>query len=77
VFLFRRELIQPVAHRVELEARDLLVQVLRNNINLRLEVLVIRAQILGGKRLVGEAQSITEADVFGGGKIDEAASARR
>src|SRR6266851_1279952 len=74
VFLLRRELVQSVAHRIELEARDFLVQVFGYDIHLRLEVFVIGAQIFGGKRLVGEAHVHYGSGMsFGGGKIDEAA----
>src|SRR6266481_7373562 len=55
MFLLGGELVEPVAHGFELEARDFLVQVLGNDIHLRLEVFVVGAQIFGGKRLVGEA----------------------
>src|SRR5260370_14712951 len=73
VFLLRRELVQAVAHGVELEARDFLVQVLRNDINLRLEVLVIGTQVFCGKRLVGEAHIHNGSGVaFGSRKIDDA-----
>src|SRR5437879_10625591 len=54
-FLLGGELVEPMAHRIEFEARDFLVQVLRNDVDLRLEVLVVRAQVFGGKRLDGEA----------------------
>src|SRR5258708_4203927 len=74
VFLLRGELVQPVTHGIELEARDFLVQVFGYDIHLRLEVLVIGAQILGGKRVVGEAHVHYGSGMsFGGGKIDEAA----
>src|ERR1700746_2278760 len=74
VFLLRRELVEAVAHGVELEARNFLVQVLGNDVNLRLEVLVIGAQIFCGKRLVGEAHVHYGGGVtFGSGKIDETA----
>src|SRR6266481_9084674 len=54
-FLLRRELVQSVSHRIELEARDFLIQILRHDIHLRLEILVVRAKVFGGQRLVGEA----------------------
>src|SRR6266481_9660061 len=74
VFLLRRELVQAVAHGVELEARNFLVQVLGDDVNLRLEVFVIGAQIFGRKRLVGEAHvHYGSGMAFGGGEIDEAA----
>src|SRR5260370_39130715 len=73
MFLLRRELVQPVTHRIELEARDFLVQVFGYDIHLRLEVFVIGAQIFGGKRLVGEAHvHYVSGMPFGGGKIDAA-----
>src|SRR2546422_6059661 len=72
-FLLGGELVEPMAHRIEFEARDFLVQVLRNDVDLRLEVLVVRTQIFGGKRLVGEAHVHYGGGVpLGGGKIDEA-----
>src|SRR5260370_40254041 len=75
VFLLRRELVQSVTHRIKLEASDFLVQVFRYDIHLRLEVLVIRAQVFGGKRLVGEAHVHDGSGMaFSGGKIDKAAS---
>src|SRR5258708_3598970 len=74
VFLLRCELVKAVAHGVELEAGDFLVQVLRDDVNLGLEVFVVRTQIFGGKRLVCEAHVHYGSGVtFGGGKIDKAA----
>src|SRR5260370_10172557 len=74
VFLLRGELVEPVTHRIELEARDFLVQVFGYDIHLRLKVLVVRAQIFGGKRLVGKAHVHYGSGMpFGGGKIDYAA----
>src|ERR1700687_6427059 len=55
MFLLGGELVEPVAHRFELEARDFLVQVLGNDIHLRLEVFLVGARIFGGKRRGGEA----------------------
>src|SRR5260370_41267589 len=73
VFLLRRELVQSVTHRIKLEASDFLVQVLRYDIHLRLKVLVVRAQIFGGKGLVGEAHVHYGSGMsFGGRKVDEA-----
>ncbi len=73
MFLLGGELVEPVAHGFELEARDFLVQVLGNDIHLRLEVFVVGAQIFGGKRLVGEAHVHDRSGMsFGSGKIDEA-----
>src|SRR6266850_8503204 len=71
-FLLGGELVEPMAHRIEFEARDFLVQVLRNDVDLRLEVLVVRAQVFGGKRLVGEAHVHYGSGMsFGGRQIDE------
>src|SRR5712672_570881 len=73
VFLFGGELIEAVAHGIELEARDFLVEVFGDNVHLRLEILIVRAQVFGGERLVGEAHVHHGSGMaFGGGKIDEA-----
>src|SRR5712664_1360540 len=63
-----------MAHGIELEAGDFLVQMIRNDVYLRLQGLVIRTEVFGGERLVGEAHVHYRSGMaFGGGKIDEAA----
>src|SRR6267378_4125036 len=50
------------------------VFLLGNDIHLRLQVLVVRAQVFGRKRLIGEAHvHYGSGMAFGRGKIDEAA----
>src|SRR5713101_6493436 len=72
VFLLRRELVEAVAHGVELEAGDFLVQVLGNDVHLRLETLVVRPEVLGGEGLVGETHVHHGSGMaFGGGKVNE------
>src|SRR5712692_8757206 len=72
-FLLGSELVESVAHGIELEARDFLVQVVRNDVHLRLEIFVVRAKVFGGKRLVGEAHVHNGCGMaFGGGEIDQA-----
>src|SRR5882762_4778731 len=72
VFLLRRELVEAVAHGIELEARDFLVQVLGNDVHLRLQMLVVRAEVLGREGLVGETHVHHGGGMaFGGGKVDE------
>src|SRR5260370_29411746 len=67
-----------MAHGIELEARDFLVQVLGNYINLRLEVLVIGAEVFGGKRLVRETHVHDGCGMsLGGGEIDEASLGKK
>ena len=74
MFLLGREFVEVVAHGIELEAGDFLVKMFGDNVDLGLEVLVIRNQVFGGERLIGEAHVHDGSGMaFGGGKIDEAA----
>src|SRR5467141_3627970 len=68
------KLVKAMAHGVELEACDLFVQMLRDDVHLWLEVLVIGAEVFGGKRLVRETHVHDGCGMsLGGGEIDEAA----
>src|ERR1700722_1234665 len=55
VLLLGRELIDLEAHGFELQFGDLLVEVLGNRVDLRLEVLGVLDHVIGGQGLVGEA----------------------
>ncbi len=64
------------AHRRELEARDLVVDVLRHVVDLLLERRRVLDDLLGGERLVGEGHVHHERRVpLGGGEVDEPALA--
>src|SRR5580698_5491648 len=52
LFLVGRELVDLEAHRFELELGDLLVEVLGNRIDLRLEVLRVLDHVFGGESLI-------------------------
>src|SRR5258708_39621065 len=68
------KLVKAMAHGVELEARDLFVQMLRDDVHLWLAVLVIGAEVFGGKRLVRETHVHDGCGMsLGGGEICEAA----
>src|ERR1043166_4530013 len=53
--LLGRELVDRDAHRLELQLRDLLVDLGRKHVHLPVEVVRVLRQILGRERLVGEA----------------------
>src|ERR1700676_525309 len=73
VLLLGRELVEFVTHGFEFEARDFAVEMLGNDVDLRLHALVILEQILSRKRLIGEAHIHHGGGMaFGGGEIHEA-----
>ena len=76
MLLLGGELVELVAHAVELEARDFLVEIFGHDVDLRLQLLVILQQVFGGESLIGEAHIHDGGRMsFGGSQIDEAAFA--
>src|SRR5271156_3903460 len=74
MLLLGGELIEAVAHGFQLEAGDFAVDVLGNDIDLRLEFLVVLGQVFGGERLIGKAHVHNRSGMaFGGGEVDQAA----
>ncbi len=68
MLLLGRQLINLEAHGIELELGDLLVEVLWNGVDLRLQVLRGLHHVLSGERLIGEAHIHHGGRVtFGGG----------
>src|SRR5688572_512391 len=63
--LVRRQLGEPRAERVEVQARDLLVQVLRQHVDLRLVLVVLREQLDLRDHLIRERVRHHEARVAG------------
>src|ERR1700686_5252826 len=77
ILLLGSELVELVAHGLELKARDFAVEMLWNDVDLRLHRFMVLHQVFGGKRLVGEAHVHHRGGMpFGGGKIYEPAFAQ-
>ena len=55
MLLLGGQFVQFVAHAIELQPRDFFVEILGHDVNLRLQLLVVLAQIFGGEGLVGKA----------------------
>src|SRR5215469_8279096 len=73
LLLFGGKLVEAVAHGLEFELRDLAVNVLRNDIDLWLQFLVVLHQVFGGQRLIREAHIHHGGRVtFGGGEVYKA-----
>src|SRR6516225_1639473 len=73
LFLLGCELVEVVAHGLEFEFCDFAVNVLRNDIDLRLQLLVVLHQVFGGERLIREAHIHHGGRVtFGGGEVYKA-----
>ena len=68
------ELVDLDAHRLELQPRDLLVDLLRHDVDLPLEVAGVLHRVLGRERLVRERHVHHERGMaLGGGEVDEPA----
>src|SRR5579863_7498276 len=61
MLLLRRQHIELMPHRLQLEPRNLAIEMFRHNINLRLHCLVILHQILRHSDWFAKLMSITEA----------------
>src|SRR5215469_8396531 len=55
LLLLGGQLVEAMAHGLELQACDFAIEVLRHHVHLRLEILVMLHQVFRGQRLVGEA----------------------
>src|SRR5438067_2462622 len=77
LLLLGRELVDPDAHRLELEPGDLAIDLRRHRIHLLLQLLAVLRHVLGGERLVGEAHVHHARRMpLGRGEVDEAALAQ-
>src|SRR3954471_19022142 len=76
LLLLGRQLVDSYAHALELEPRDLPVDLLRHRVDLLLQLLPLLHHVLGAQRLVGEAHVHHRAGVpFGAGEVDQPALA--
>lgn len=73
MLLLGRQLVNLEAHGVKFQLGNLLVEVLRNRVDLTLEFLGMLDHVFGGNGLVGEAHIHHRGRVaFGSGQVDEA-----
>src|SRR5205823_6979981 len=76
LFLLLGQLVDPHAHRLQLEARDLAVDLVGHRVDLVLQLLAVLDHVLGAQGLVGEAHVHHRAGMaFGAGEIDQPAFA--